>query len=481
MQIIEQHPYVEQVLGAIPGETATGESLADDPVLEFLEDEVMKVGSLAHNDIDWHKVESEALKLLADRSKDLKVLGFLMLSLQRGGDGERFGLSLLLLHRVLDGWWEAAWPYPGAKGQRARKMLFTQMLQRAIKGVDGLSFDASVGDGRQFCLGLIDKLDAQAKEKDFPDDALFELKRAAEKLPQLEQTSVSQPGGETRPVAASQTAAVAATKPAGSNTASAALGSLTLDPGNERATRQSLLKVAELLTATEPDNPLGYQMRRYAIWQSITSLPPTRDGKRTDLAAVSADRVADYKEALDKAPDNELWQRIEQSLSVSPFWLDGHWLSARAAVARGNNDCAEAIREALKAFVERLPQLTELTFNDGTPFLSEAAADWMFTVPVSAKGSAGGASPWEQALEGAVELSRQNKLPAALELLEQGLADAREPRERYYWRLSTAKLLKETGLKTLAGQQIQDLKNQVQGLVLEDWEPGLIKQLERLA
>src|SRR5690554_1126996 len=307
MQVIEQHPYVDQVLGAIPGESAVGECLAEDSALEFLEDEVMKVGSLAHNDIDWNKVESMALQLLADRSKDIKVLGFLMLSLQRGGDGERFVLSLYLLHRVLDGWWENAWPYPGAKGQRARKMLFTQILQRALKPVESLGFDASAGDGRQFCLDLITRLDDQAKAKDLPGDALFDLKRAAEKLPKPDQPGSQASAGE--PQAAPSQPAAAPNRPVTTTAASASLGNLTLDPSNERATRQSLLKVAELLTGTEPENPLGYQMRRHAIWQSITSLPPTRDGKRTDLAAVSADRVAEYKESLDKTPDNELWQR----------------------------------------------------------------------------------------------------------------------------------------------------------------------------
>uniref|UniRef100_UPI00321B99F9 ATP-binding protein n=1 Tax=Mycolicibacterium poriferae TaxID=39694 RepID=UPI00321B99F9 len=89
-------------------------------------------------DIDWSKVESDALTILSDRSKDLKVLGFLLVALQRGGDGERFALSLYLLHRVLDEWWEQAWPYPGETGKRARKMMFTQMLQRAGKGVDAV-------------------------------------------------------------------------------------------------------------------------------------------------------------------------------------------------------------------------------------------------------------------------------------------------------------------------------------------------------
>ncbi|WP_288075889.1 type VI secretion system ImpA family N-terminal domain-containing protein, partial [Marinobacter sp.] len=105
MQAVEQHPYVEQVLNRLSGESATGENLMDDPTMEYLENEIMKVGSLAHTGVEWGKVESESLRLLSDTSKDLKVLGFLMLCLQRGGNGERFALSLYLLHRVLDSWW----------------------------------------------------------------------------------------------------------------------------------------------------------------------------------------------------------------------------------------------------------------------------------------------------------------------------------------------------------------------------------------
>lgn len=481
MQVIEQHPYVEQVLSPLPAGDGVGISLAEDAAVDFLENEVMKVGSLAHTSVDWARVESQALKVLADRSKDLRVFGFLMLSLQQGGNGERFALSLYLLHRALDNWWETAWPYPGARGQRARRMLFSQMLQRANKSVESLGFDASVGDGRQFCLDLIGKLRAQARVKELPDEPLCDLHRAVEKLPVVDQVSLNPSLAPPARQAGSENMTVSAARRVDSGHSSAALGNLTLDPGNERATRQSLLKVAELITTTEPGNPLGYRMRRYAIWQSITGLPPTRDGKRTDLAAVSTDRVAEYKEALDRTPDNELWQRIELSLSVSPFWLDGHWLSARAAMALGKTECAEAIREALKVFVERLPQLAELTFNDRTPFLSDEAADWLWASPMATSTAGGHSNPWEQAFNRALELARQSKLAPAMELLEQGLAETREPRDRFYWRLASARLLRETGLTALAKAQLQDLKAQVRELALEDWEPALIKQLERLA
>lgn len=478
MQIIEQHPYVEQVVSPLPGDSGVGEALGDDATLEFLENEIMKVGSLAHTDIDWSKVESDALTILSDRSKDLKVLGFLLIALQRGGDGERFALSLYLLHRVLDEWWEQAWPYPGDKGKRARKMMFTQMLQRAGKGVDALAFDGSVGDGRAFCIELLSRLMDLAADRELPEGSLQDLKRAVEKLPRVNDvTSAPKPrssaGQQADQDSGTETPEQKPAQPKPS------LGSLTLDPGDERATRQSLLKVADMLTEAEPDQPLGYQLRRYAIWQNITTVPPTRDGKRTDLAAVSADRVADYREALEKSPDLALWQKIEQSLSVSPFWLDGHWLSARVAGALGHHACAEAIRVSTKEFVERLAQLPELTFNNGTPFLSREAEEWLWSAPATS-GSAGGANAWEQAYDKARDLVSQKGLAAAMQLLEDGLAEAREPRDRFYWRLASARLMKDAGLKSLATQQVQDLQTQVRGLALEDWEPALIRQLEKL-
>ena len=479
MQAVEQHPYVEPVLAVLSGEHPAGERLSEDATMEYLENEIMKVGSLAHTGVEWSKVEGESLRLLADTSKDLKVLGFLLVCLQRGGDGERFALSLLLLHRVLDSWWGDAWPYPGAKGKRARKMLFTQMLQRALKEVGTVSFDPGVGDGRPYCLTLLSKLDEQAKDRELPDDDLFSLRRAVEKLPS--HAEVTEPAKAPAQDPASVATGQNQESQSQATTAGAvSLGSLTLDSSNERAMRQSLLKVADLLTELTPSEPLGYQLRRYALWQSITSVPPTRDGAKTDLAAVSADRVADYREALDKSPDQALWQRIEQSLSVSPFWLEGHWLSAQVAGALGHHNCAESIRQAVKAFVDRLPELADTTFNDGAPFLPKAAADWLFSGP--AKGGAGvGASAWESAYEDAKGTLEQKGLAPAMQILEEGLEGAREPRDRFYWRLMSSQLMKDSGMKGLAKQQIQNLREQTRDTTLTDWEPGLMARLDRLA
>ncbi len=479
MQAVEQHPYVDQVLGQLAGESPVGVALADDPTLEFLENEVMKVGSLAHTGIEWARVEQDALQVLADRSKDLKVLGFLLLCLQRGGNGERFALSLYLLHRVLDSWWNEAWPYPGEKGKRPRRLLFGQIMQRAAKAIDSLRFDGGVGDGRQFCLDLLAQLVTQVEPLGIPDEGLVGLQRSIERLPVAGQAEEPAPDSRSGADASDGDRSDKAANTLASTRPSASLGNVSFDPGNERATRQSLLKVADLLTEVSPAEPLGYQLRRYAIWQSITAVPPTRDGARTDLAAVSADRVADYREALTRGAEPALWQRIEQSLSVSPFWLEGHRLSAEAAETLGHGDCAEAIRNALRDFVDRLPGLADMTFNDGSPFLPAAVAEWLQATPAPAAGTGTG-QPWEQAYQQACEQLEQTGLAAAMQMLDDGLGEAREPRDRFYWRLMSVELLRRAGLDALARQQAGDLREQARERPLEQWEPGLIARLERL-
>lgn len=190
--------------------------------------------------------------------------------------------------------------------------------------------------------------------------------------------------------------------------------------------------------------------------------------------------MADYREALERGADLSLWQRIEQSLSVSPFWLDGHWLSARAASDLGHEDCAEAIRLALKDFVERLPAVTGLTFSDGTPFLSEPAEAWLWTAPPerpAPPASSPGTRPWRRL----GNRHRRRGLGPPCTHWNRDWPRPRSPRDRFYWRLACARLLQDNGLPALARQYMQDLKHQVDGLALEHWEPGLIRQLERLA
>lgn len=457
------------LFGEAPGIGQRIDELAD---YAWLDEEMMKVGSLRHGEVDWAEAETCALRLLSEEGKDLKVLGHLLHCLQQDGDAVRFALSLQLLDGVLSTWWLNAWPFSGPRGAHARQRLFVQFAQRSAKLGATLDFGGGGDSERDACQAACTQLIATAQQQELPVDALGPLQRT------LAEADIA-------PAIAQETAPTPATRATnnGAETSkddrNAKVPDVHLESGNERANRQALLKMAEFLNAQSPSEPLGYRLRRHAIWHAIHTLPGTRDGQRTELAPVSADRTAEYRERLARDADPALWHRIEASLAVSPYWLEGHRLSAEAASALKHHACAEAIREEAAGFVERLPGLTTLTFNDGTPFVDATTREWLVgttsrTDPIAS----GQGDPWQAGLETARERLAEEGLQAALTILDAGLAEARSPRDRAYWRLANAELLSEAGLTALAQQHYQALQQALADIDLAHWEPALLARLE---
>lgn len=475
--------HLEPLLAPLPANEQgeeIGVELEDSADYLRLEAEMMKVGSLQHQDVDWDTAEALAITMLSHKGKDLKVLGHLLHCLQHEGNGVRFALSLRLLTGCLDAWWALAYPFNGARGAKLRPRLFQQFTQRTLKLAAGLDFH-NAEDEFLACRHSLEKLQTLVADKQLPADSLDELMRLLnEKQPNQNSAASDSQGGNAsggdarRSAASSSNEAEKADQPGG-----AKVPELRLEAGNERANRQSLLKMADFLGEQNPGEPLAYRLRRYAIWSAIQALPAAREGGRTELAPVAADRVADYREALSRGGDEALWQRIEKSVAVSPYWLEGHRLSAELAKRLGLPRCAEAIRDESARFVERLPGIESLTFNDGSPFLDNETQQWLYSGTGSgANDGTGGGEAWHAGLEEARTYMGSEGLGPALQVLDQGLASARSLRESTYWRLASADLLKEAGLETLAQQHYSTLHQTVNELDLEQWEPALVSRLQ---
>lgn len=159
---------------------------------------------------------------------------------------------------------------------------------------------------------------------------------------------------------------------------------MNIDSHDDKAWRDTLLKVAAILCERQPDVPLGYRLRRHALWLAITSAPQAESNGRTPLAAFPADMMDDFHARLNNA-DMTLWQQVEKSALLAPYWFDGHYLSAQVAQRLGYTAVAEAIREEAIGFLTRLPQLSTLLFNDHTPFISSQTKQWMTASPSSAQ------------------------------------------------------------------------------------------------
>ncbi|MFM9799819.1 type VI secretion system protein TssA [Aeromonas dhakensis] len=473
-----QHPWCARLLTSLPDEQIRGAVLADEPRWDYVETELVKLGSLAHSQVDLNAVAEACLGLLESRTKDMRVLAQLLRCLQHPAKATPLGAAISLLEAWIQAYWLLAWPGNASQKQR----LMVQIVKRFEGALPRICESASAAELAQL-LAQAEQLEqvwlAQCPDKgELLDPLVMGLKRAQrQQVAQAQADAAGQPQSSGAAAASNPASAGPSASGAGAMLLSGGGGSagIDVDSSNDRAWRQTQLKVAELLIERQPDAAVGYRLRRHAVWAGITAVPMSGAGNKTPLAPMSADMVDEYRAAMN-APDQGLWQRIEQSLTLAPYWFEGHRLSAEVAQKLGFGAVAQAIAEELGAFLQRLPALRELAFSDGSPFLSPECSRWL----QPAKGGSAGSGETGLAEEVAQRHGEQG-VAAALALLDERMAQLKEPRDRFHALLVQAELLAQEGMEALARQHYQHLWQEASRLGLSHWEPGLVNRLESLA
>lgn len=435
----------------------------DHPEWEFIDSEIVKLGSLAHSQLDVPELQRRGLALLASESKDFRLLAHLLRTLQHTGD-------MLLPLRLLTQYTEHYWTVAAPQNMAHKKRFALQVLKRFEAGAEGFAQQAGTAQRDKF-LGELAKLAQLWQQNNAPD-----LAQAADDIFALYQRTFR----DSEPAAASpvQTSATATTAPAApaipATPASAPAPVVNIDSYDDKAWRDTLLKVAAILCERQPDSPQGYRLRRHALWQAITSAPQAESDGRTPLAAFPADMMDDYMTRLNNA-DMALWQQVEKSVLLAPYWFDGHYLSAQAAQRLGYTGVADAIRDETAHFLARLPQLNGLLFNDRTPFIAEPTKQWLASA--SAGSSAAPAAQTGEELQAVRACFDEHGLEAALRHLE-NLPEG-DPRDQFYRQYLGAQLLEEAGMVQLAQQQYRLLFTMGLQMTLPNWEPSLLNALEQ--
>jgi type VI secretion system protein VasJ len=462
-----QHPWCTRLLASLPDEQIKSAVLADEPRWDYVETELVKLGSLAHAQVDLNAVAEACLGLLETRTKDMRVLAQLLRCLQHPAKATPMGAALSLLESWIRAYWLLAWPGNASQKQR----LMVQIVKRFEGALARVSESASAAELAQL-LTQAEQLGAcwlvQCPDKgELLDPLLMGLRRAQRQ--QVAQAQADQ--GESSGAAASQGAASGAMVLSGGSK----VAGIEIDSSNDRAWRQTQLKVAELLIERQPEAAVGYRLRRHAIWAGITTPPMSGPGNKTQLAPMSVDMVDEYRAAMG-SPDLALWQRIEQSLTLAPYWFEGHLLSAQVADKLGFGVPGQAIAQELDGFLQRLPALRDLGFSDGSPFLSADCSRWL----QPSRGGTGSDDDSSLAEEVALRHGEQG-MAAALTLLDERMTQLKEPRARFHAQLVQAELLAQEGMNSLARQHYQHLWQEASRLGLAQWEPGLVSRLEHQA
>ncbi|PHM36218.1 type VI secretion system protein TssA [Xenorhabdus innexi] len=445
----------------------TGKALGDnDPSWEFIDGEMIKFGSLSHGSLNVEEIQRQALQLFSETSKDFRLMVHLLRTLQHAGQPAELLLAMELLTEYVKNYWEKAWPN--------KPVLKRRLAQQVIKRFDSAqtSFtEKSSKSQRDDAQGVLAHL-AQCWHSSEPDLAkeIDQLRTRYNRQPEAG-TASSQPAPAK--AATSQAAAESqSSQGADQENAAVPMPEVDVNSSSDKAWKQTLMTVSDLLCERYPESPVGYCLRRHAVWHTITTAPMASATGKTPLAPASADRTADYLARLPTA-DNKLLVQIEQSLALAPYWLDGHAIAAQAAAQLGYKNVAQSIRHELNVFLERLPVLKTLSFSDMSPFISPETLDWL--APEPSASTVGGSVSADQ--EAIWQCFQQQGLEAALKMLEEHQQQLTEPRDQFYGQLLNAQLLEEAGMTALAQQHYRNLLHTGQHMLLTQWEPSLLASL----
>lgn len=460
---------LDAVLSPISPQQPAGEFDEEDNTYQGIESEMMKLGGLQEATIDWGYVDSASRQYLQSQCKHLRIAAQLSTARMQSGGWRGWAEAAGVLAGMTNRYWSTSHPKPGAAGLMAKRRLMSQQLERlaeALTRLDGKGYaDEFYRSGQQ----ALDRLQACAGESklDVPTltrlEAQLRMKAEATRAPELADAQLAPPA---------QSAAVT----------EAFFTPAATPPVNERETRRSLLAVANLINQQDAYDPTGYLLRRFALWAHLSTAPSTRkDTLRTELMAIPAETAEAYWDALKaNAVDPALLQRVERSITSSPYWLRGSFLAAGIARRLEMQNVAEAIRQSTGRFVARLPALAKLQFADGRAFVDGETQSWISGADAdSTKLGAGHEYPaLRDALREVLEAAGVESMLKRLEIIQKASAD---PRHGCHVITIAAELLGARGLAWLADGLYARAHQVMQGASAAQWEPSLFGLLERQA
>ena len=470
MEVLIDNPWKEQILSPIQSEIDIDEDL------EWLEldGDMVKLGSLEHQTLNISHLRHLAAQLLSTKSKDLRILAHFLRTLQHSGKVTELLIGLASFADYVENYWETSPP-----SQKIRKERLTQQIFKRFENMASyFSQDSSrleKDQAKQQFARLIEFWKDNVKLKAELEQLLQRYTFTDKQIHQND--NVSDSSGDEKPNYGRKIITESEHSTSDLRNISSEkevikpiVEPVSIDTSNDRAWKNTLLKVADYLIERDFSNPIGYQLRRFAIWSLIT-VAPLAENDRTQLAAVSQDRINDYKILIEKALSSDVWKEIEYSLTLAPYWIEGHYLSAKVAERMSCPQVAKAIKESVLSFIERLPELKQLKFNDGTPFISDECSSWLYDN-----------NEINQALVSDIQLNEQigdyYKEQGILNTLkfinDQSYTDLRS---QIYAQLSSIELLEKEGLHNLAKQQYFTLEQAISPIMVKDWEPSLFTLL----
>ncbi len=467
----------------ISAEAPSGESVRYDPEFEQLQAEMQKLENLSGESVDWKKVTALSEAILKNKSKDLLVCGYLVLGLLETEGLSGLSNGLTCLEGLIADHWSSL--FPTAKRMRARINALNWISEKTGAVISRTEPDQV--EMLSACNERVETLEALLQEKLGPEDqGLTDLHRPIrEQLSRISavMTQPAEVAAEQRATVESRPVAIATAAP---------LDKLETDEDVKRAMKDSfsaLKKIGSFTRNKDLTKPLPFRLIRFITWCEIDSPPAAENGK--SRVPPPPKQLRDrFQTLMQQSSWKELVSQVEARVAEFPFWLDLHRMSETGLSGLGSDymKARQAVKSEVTAVLERLPDLVDFQFSDGTPFADESTQEWISSQILPASDAESGKTPTPDndtdSLDEIRQQSRQllgeGKLNAALGFVQEAAKSCPAQRRKFLIHLELINLCIESGQIKAALAHLETLDDQVRRFSLDIWEPQLASQVLQL-
>ena len=468
-------PFLQAVLDPISPSNPVGDDVKYEDSYQQLKTEVDKVQS-ANAGADFERIVELGRKVLTTMSKDLTAAAYLGLGLLRTDGLRGLAESASTVSILVDTYWEDL--YPPMRRMVARKNALQLLVDKSYDWLEPYKPVKGDGEPLEAVLAAYKSLQAVAMEK-MGEDAPV-LSRIT-KLIDTKLRAVPKDAPPPKPAASGDTSGGATSS---SSSSAPAGGSGPAAPTELRSPTQAasaVLNAAAFLREHNKTDPTPLRLARALRWGALVAMPPAENGK-TLIPPYVEQRKTYLTGLLGRAEFLELATEAETSFSEQPFWLDLQRYLVTAFDALGAPFAAsrDGVIEDVGSLIRRFPEVSTLTFADGTPFADVATQEWLETrIRPTLGGGDGGATPsasgGSDALEDAYAEARahlgKGDLAAAVASLGEG--NDGSGRDRFRRRLYLAALCARGGRHAVARPLLEGLDAEITAHRLDLWEPAL--------
>jgi len=450
-------------------------------VFSALDEQVMKFGSLQHDTIDWEGIISNSHRYLSESCKDYKVLQYLGYALLYKGFKSNLVDFLSLFSEFNKKFLFNAYPKPSTDNtvNRFKGKFITLIFERLENAASNNTDVRFTAIEYEQIEQLIEELSLQLSEK-LPsvESTLSRLRRFVKEQSDFIVNSQTKEESKTVPGQTAIDTPITASQVSAENVPLNIPDVNKFELANARQLKQFYFQVADTSCELQPSSILGYVSRRFGLWHSITQLPEMNSQGITAMQSVPLDKVSDYRELVISSPSVELLNRIEKTLTTSPYWIEGSYLSAKCCQALKFKEAAETIRSVTEQFVNRFPTFHLAKFQNGEPFLSDIVSDWLSdnnSVNVSTQASV------QNSLESDLdELYSAEGFVSVLKKIDEQLKSVIDVRTKHYLQFEKIRFFLKEDMLSIALNELSELINHCKKYTVEEWDSTFFTQIEQL-